>query len=63
MEFDNLKLQGDKDKMRQAIELLERANELLDEAFHAHLKEVARRAAESGFKIRRAFGNEQKEIK
>lgn len=58
MEFKNLQLLSKSEKYEYATELLEHANNLLDEAFEAHLRFVAKRAAKSGRKIREAFGNE-----
>jgi cellobiose-specific phosphotransferase system component IIA len=58
MEFKNLQLLSKSEKYEHSTELLERANELLDEAFEAHLKFVSERASKSGRKIKEAFGNE-----
>jgi len=58
MELKNIQLLSDTEKIQLVNEKLERVNEMLDEAFEEHLKFVAKRAAESGRKIREAFGNE-----
>jgi hypothetical protein len=59
MKFKNIELMSDTEKMEYVNELLHRANDLLDEAFKAHLKEVGKRAAQSGRMIRETFGNER----